>query len=396
MYDPSGAIFSWPNLYFLAQASVPTCDTVLGNDPPGAADLGATWTRLFGMVHLTGIQPQASVFSNNRGDIVIVVAGIGNFTDFNEAMNGSFDLRTDSKLPGRWNAYTLVWLTNVEALLAQLPAGNFRTMAIVGHSFGGTVASALGYIFTLQRRAERVAVFSCGAPRFCDSFARDALSTVPHYRLMNYGDLVPAVPPRPTDAPLVYPVLNPRQISAWMQLVHPDGGVAVNVDGSFIPAVLPLGYATPLVGNLGNAWQLFQSSGLPAHAMQQYADRLRVIAETQGFSRVHGVQRGGGKEEMPGAGAIADVQRQARLVINQVHANQTRVPASATAGLVKVKRVQRRWFVLVNGKHFYTATSKRDARGVAHATRRMLQQYMQNPSLFTDRDAMFREADLME
>lgn len=393
MLDTNNGAFTVQNMLAKARTAIPVCDTVLDALPASAHELGPKWEATQLLSYRDGERPQAALFQDDEENAVVVIAGLGSPRDFALAATGSLSPGQHAKIPGRFNGYGLLWFASVEYWWRNFFPSSFRSIHVVGHSMGGVVASLLAYLMNAERKSQNVTVFTCGSPRFADRVGARALSTLPILRLMNYTDIVPAVPPRPADAPTIYPLLQPDQILSWLQLVHTSGGLSINSTGHLVQSDLPLGYATPLQYDLRTLHTLFSNANLPAHMMQQYADKLEVLVPVSPGLRLHNAVPEPIPEEPVTAAVIKQVQANSRQYIAAVGAQQTKVPASAARVLVKIKRRSRRYFVEVNGKPFYTATSRRDAIGVARATRDFARQYLQNPTLFSDPAALIQELD---
>jgi pimeloyl-ACP methyl ester carboxylesterase len=383
--------FTVANLLALARAAEPVCDTTLTVLPLTAGELGPYWNAISILTYQSGVRPQCVAFQDDRANLVIVVGGLGSAPDFQRAFLGSLDPGPMPKLAGRFNAYAVEWANQADAWVQSLPLQSWQTVVFVGHSMGGAVAPMLARMLFDRQNALRVSVFTMGAPRFCDFSAARALSFLPIYRLMNYGDITPAVPPRFNDAPLVYPLLTPHQISSWSQLVHVNGGIAVESTGAFVPQELPLGYSSPLMTDYRTGWQAYQAQGLPSHEVSQYVERLEAQLPSSAGAMVKPAVPNPFVETPLRSHQIEALQENARQYLRQMGAQQTFVPPSAANTWIRIRRMGGRWFVFSGDVMIYTATSKRDAVGVAKATRAFARQLLQQPALFSNLDGLVEQ-----
>jgi len=388
VYDPSLDLLTPVNLLALAKVAVPICDTTLLSAPESAGELSEKWNVVSVMQYATGEQPQCCFFRDDADNGVIVIAGLGAPRDFQFATVGSLAPISHPKIAGTFNAYAITWYNRVETWASSLGLTTLKTLAVVGHSMGGTIAPLLCKVLQQQARSLRVACFTAGSPRFTDRIGANALSSVYLARMMNYGDVVPAVPPTFTDAPNVYPILTGPQALAWFNAVHLGGGIQTDANGRTRPGITPLGYGSPLTYDLRTMWQAFQAASIPAHAMQSYANVLTANVPIEAPLRLHGIPTEPAAEPAPPPKQFREIEQAGREHIRTMSAAQTRVPASRASRVVKIKRINRRYFVFVNNTSFYSATSKRDARGVAQSIRHFMRQYLQNPSLFPNPEAL--------
>lgn len=384
MFSPTTVLFSINNLRSLARAAVPTCDTRMLVGEPLSEGLGPTWSLKGFLAHVSGACPQVSVYEDDNDNGVVIIAGVGSFGDFTRVTDGALSPSTYPFEAGKYNSYTLVWLNAVVTFLNGVRAAPWRTLMVVGHSLGGTVAPMLARKVQREREAGSVACFTMGAPRFCTGLGAEALSTVPLLRLMNTGDIVPIVPPKLHDAPVLWATLLPSQALAFSQLVHLAGGATFGPLGQIEAAERPSGINLILNLQLGILWELFSSANIPNHFVANYLTALDKLAPTVQEPRLHNVPMAAVPEQPLRGHALADVMDQAREVHRQLGALGVRVPANQSARIVRVIKRDRQYYVTIGGENVYSATGKRDARAVARSIRHFAIQYYQHPELFPD------------
>lgn len=384
MYDPTNGFFTLDNLRSLARACVPTCDTWLDSLQSGAAELGPNWRGLTWIAFAGGQRPQATLFGDELGNQVLAIGGLGEPSDFVRAFRGSLTPAQHPKIAGVFNSYGLLWEAAVRQWLTDFAPTPRRTFVAVGHSMGGTVAPLIARMVMQYPSPPRVGCFTMGSPRFTNAVGARALVTVPMFRLMNHGDIVPAVPPRFYDAPAVYPLLSAKEIATWLSYVHVAGGVRFDSSSNLTVAETPSGYISPLTQDLRNFWECFSTGNLASHAVSQYADRLDTAFNMLTADRGHNLPAEAAPEPVVKPAVIREVETAARDWLQYQRGQQTRVPAGTTRAMVRIKKIRRQWFVYIGETSYYNATSKRDAVGVARAVRNFGRQYLQNPALFPD------------
>lgn len=383
-FNPDAPHFSPEQLSALALQAMPICDTMLSDMPTRADHLGENWTPVAFLSYVRGERPQCVLFRDDQHNFVLVIAGCGGFRDFQLYAEGSWNDTLSSKIPGRFNSYAMAWANQVDNWLANSGFPLYRSMTIVGHSLGGAVGSILGRFLQGTEIAQRVQHFSMGAPLFCDDAGARACSNVYTVRLMNFGDPTPLVPPRFADAPQVYLLMSAEQRRRWLQLVHVEGGVAFIWGSRIERSTWPVGVVTPLTISLPTVWELFSSANIVNHSVSAYSAQLTSLI---GLDRRHNAVPVEVEPYSRGDVRHSDllaVEHQVEQLHRQTILLGTRVPQSRANRLVSIRRARGKYSVYVREVRVYSATSKRDAIGVANALRAMGKQYLQNPALFVD------------
>jgi len=254
---------------------------------------------------------------------------------------------------------------------------------IGGHSAGGAAAQMLGRRIRNSKSGMQVTVFTYGEPKWCGhpfnfEFYRQRI-----IRVMNYGDIIPYVPPTFTQSPLFTLTLTPGQAYQNTQMLHLDGGVLITQDNRLIAQYDPAGIATPLEWSPQQTVEALQGSTAVNHFIATYISRLSLIVELQRPQPIESEPPAEAPQDRLHFPPRREVEREIRRIQQTTPFVQTVVPPVNEKGRIRVLRAARQWYVTIDNTIVYVATSRRDAQGVAGAMRGLRTQIRQNPARYT-------------
>lgn len=212
---------------------------------------------------------------------------------------------------------------NLDSYLAMMTGNHLQTpeyLELVGYSGGGAIAEGMAWRLRQQQTTLKIKVVTFGAPRPGAASVRDGLSRMPIARYMTPADPIPLIPPRLQDAPQLAPLIPVSVFLSWSNMVHPQGGIEVDVDGNTSDAVLP-SQASMTAGTSLAAWMLGADQGVvSAHSMQTYIAHL--LASNQRFDRPKEKKRDVAPQEVEAVERRQEVNRARERVATVVRDSQ--------------------------------------------------------------------------
>jgi hypothetical protein len=240
-------------------------------------------------------------------------------------------------------------------------------MTVAGHSLGGAIC---GYWMRRVNLIKRLGVSSFthtfGAPRPCGSDGRILIQGQGEtIRWMNDNDPVPLVPPRIEDAPIILPLFGVTGCIRAANFVHVAGGVDIGPAGNLTDAVLPVHASANFTADLAQWLMTWDNGGQPAHAAQEYVDRLTLAVQLltpQNRPQVAPAEQPVGH----GAQAINEAERRVVNTILHLERQQNATPVVIPPQfLFRAVRISRLWTVVLDKSVVCTPGSKRAARAIA-------------------------------
>jgi len=217
-----------------------------------------------------------------RDTLVVVISGTSNHlqaaTQVQDVLNGM--------IPTAYYSTLQLWEVAAQAILTRIATTadvTQRRVLLVGHSYGGAVASLVAARFAIHRPEVPLQLLTMGGPKPGDSRLAAILLRLKTLGLVVDGDPVPYCPPIASDLPDIFRLLllvDPPTYSAMFRrlelFARPPNQLRILADGSLVSLVMqPTGQEVfqRLIA------ELFQGSaltGIAAHAASEYFARLSL------------------------------------------------------------------------------------------------------------------------
>jgi hypothetical protein len=240
---------------------------------------------------------------------------------------------------------------------------------LVGYSGGGATVM---YVARALRQTDpqiKLKIITFGSPRPGLQGMRTTIDQLPIARWMTAEDPIPLVPPRVTDAPLLLPIIGVSLAIRWGQFVQPGGGIAIKVDGSTLPSVLPPYAAMNPINSLATWFAGQEGDSSNPHSLQAYRSRLilaRQAALTPG--ELDKPESSPEKPDDTNKGHMTVRERQfLDLIANAGDRQNLTEPSAPEAKLFKAVRLGRLWVVTFGDKIICWAPIEARARHIARA-----------------------------
>lgn len=251
--------------------------------------------------------------------------------------------------PNTWIEASLPYYLDLIAPGRQGASENFD---LVGYSAGGAVATAVAYRLKLNGNLQKKKLITFGAPRPGGPNVRDQLSMFPVARWMTNADPIPLVPPRLQDAPQFAAAVPIGVMVSWSNMVHTQGGIVVNPDGTTNADVDPPTAAmTP--GTALADWMFgLESGGNNPHAITTYAAYL--LEATKQYDTPRTKTRDVAPREDQAEDRKGDVNKQRDRVVTAMrvaqHQQNSVVVNQPAIVLFRPQRMGRLWAVVFGDK----------------------------------------------
>ncbi len=240
---------------------------------------------------------------------------------------------------------------------------------IVGYSLGGALAIAMTYEMTLGNDRHKKKTFTYGAPRSGGAQIRDVLARSPIVRYMAEQDPIPLIPPRLQEVPQMAPFGIPSVFISWSSMVHCQGGVVVNADGSLEEAVVPPNAAMTTGVSLVDWLFSLELTGGNPHSLSTYIAYLRNAAARR--PRVQEKKVDVAPAEVPADLRRVEVNqardRQVTAVANAQKVQNAQIAVHPDVVLFKAVRMGRVWIVTFGDKIVCQGVRADTARHLARA-----------------------------
>lgn len=166
-----------------------------------------------------------------EGHTIVVIPGTTNFLQWAlQGMWGAIGIISQ----GRYSTLQL-WNDAARRIVTRIDdAGGTDDgpIAFVGHSYGGTVASVLAAIYSVNTPNRLVSVLTFGSPKPGDSRLSIILDRLRQVHLVNRSDPVPYLPPNTREFSGVLGYAGVTLTSRWNQYERPTEQIGLNPDGS--------------------------------------------------------------------------------------------------------------------------------------------------------------------
>jgi len=215
----------------------------------------------------------------DRGRMVVYFDGIASAAQGAQLIAGYSKFNGLQFIPGP-NTWIDTNLNYYLGLIGPGRTGLTQYLDLVGYSAGGAVATDVAWKLQTTGNLQKKKLITFGAPAPGGPNVRDTLSMLPIARYMTRADPIPLVPPRLQDAPQFAAIVPAPVIISWSNMVHTQGGVVINSDGTTEAAVLPPDAAMTPGTSLADWMFGLESTGGNPHAMTNYITYL-MASQTQ-------------------------------------------------------------------------------------------------------------------
>lgn len=309
---------------------------------------------------------------------VVATSGIRTTSESLGFLGGSQRPVSVRSLVGKVNSAVMIYAERIfdEIVTATVPPPS--TLTVTGHSAGGCVAHAFLAMMNARYGVQGAKGITFGAPRFADAAFLNQIPYAIEGRVMRATDPYPFIVPYVSESPAFAALSSAAGQSNIQTLTHGINGIVLNSDGTTAESSLPTAVPAGAFVGLLYAWAANVAGIASAHAITRYVDDLhfRTLASNPMPLRGPSVDttpivRGPALSHAQIVNAVESHQRDLSVPWQQ------REPART--GVVRVRRIARRWVVTVFDEVVYTASGKSDAKGAARSLRAVFQQYWDRP-----------------
>ena len=213
------------------------------------------------------------LIGDNGKYAVVVISGTSNFQQLAMQILYAGGGPVDYGIYGTNPIWEAAWLViHTRIVDAGIPAD--RPILIVGHSYGGAVATLLAVRYNQGNPDRGMALITYGAPRPGDQRVSDLVTPVRQTRLENVGDYAASVPP---SAPYLIPflgILGLEEYGRWLRWQPGPGRVQLAEDGSLTPGPASETPYSQLLGIVQAAMAANPFDPIGPHAVKAYFLRL--------------------------------------------------------------------------------------------------------------------------
>lgn len=171
-----------------------------------------------------------------------VVAAIQGCSDLNHGIETMRGYGNTVGLPlgtGAANSYGISIAEVIRAKMNDQGIYNRKRHVYIGHSLGGLVANVLSLKCFQDGPNREPSYTTFGQPKPGNVEYQQAARLIPGLRWMNQADPVPYIMPSLEEAPFLLTNSTPAQITGYGRLVQWGGGLQIDTDGNYVPAILP-------------------------------------------------------------------------------------------------------------------------------------------------------------
>jgi len=346
-------------------------------------------------MHVGGGSPGCIVV-RNQFFRVVAIAGAKFPADQVQPIGGWERPARIAGVDGAFNSNAVAWTQSIMSFIGpDLAAANVPTW-FFGFSWGGSAACISALLVRNARGPSMAVAVTYGTPRFADQAAAGAFVDACAMRMMARADPLPLLCPRVEEAPLMHVAVGEFTSRTWSSFTHVNNGALLSPNGDLDPGIVPNEVPLPLDLNIVDFVRLNMGEGRP-HAIHNYVNALslrwpQVTAEQMAVADqpVIGHTQAAPIEPRGKPATHAEYRRMVRSTIDTRESitphNEASVIRRRDRKLVTIGKEAGAWCVWIGNDKVYTATTKRDARGVANAVRSLSIQVGQQPDLFMRTD----------
>jgi hypothetical protein len=396
MFDSTFGITQVGNISEGAHVCAITHNLDPANDGPAPVNrITGIMPFRIGRAHVGGYTPGVRVWRDQELRVV-AIAGAREPADQQGVILGWSDPRTIPGLEGRFNASCALWAQSVVDFIGpELAAANLPTW-FYAYSWGGGASCVIAKLMRIANPHQLALAVTFGSPRFCDHGATAQFSNVIAARIFVRNDPIAILPPTFEQAPFAHVAIGAQRSRMWETWKFTANGVALEGDGTMHPSIEPNLVSYPIDVEIAQFIRQSSGEGRP-HSIINYDAILRTAyPETGDRATDPGVI----VEEVAGHLAAAEprghsstmkeirdqIRRQILTRELSLPSNERSADRRASRRLIRILHETTGWSVFIGQDRVYSATSKRDARGVANALRALAIQHRQQPNLWTNED----------
>ena len=340
------------------------------------------WSRL--QSHRSGVRPFAITFK--KDDIAVMAfVGVQDRGDCNALFLGQLNPLVLSGNLGWINSFVASARAESMILYHALDPSTITRWLLVGHSFGGCVASAFARLIRANHSRAQIQLLTLGSPKFASGQWLDGLVNIDHVRLMNHGDFIPYLFPRPFESPTLAYIAGYLASYRWASCWHSPNGLLIRDHFDAVLQDEPSGFSYPIETNGFLIADAFLQAR-PPHWLTSYQTVLsQLLISTNPFDvGIVDLPR-----VLPRMDPPAVVRREVERIVNTLPPALdpllwTGTGVAPTPSRMKVRRQDRQWFVLLDDVRVYRALHKRDAYAVARMLRSFTKELQENYLGFLD------------
>lgn len=169
------------------------------------------------------------------------------------------------------------WETAATAVHVRLMAQGLDStlpVYLVGHSYGGVLASILAAKYRLGQPGRRIELLTYGSPKPGGQDLADLLATTNNRHFANRGDPAPVMPPDVDDLVGMVTLIGPLLFLAWSRWVIPRNQTIIEEDGTLLDSQESTLNFSDLFAAVGLALLSLPQPFVQAHQAGEYRSRL--------------------------------------------------------------------------------------------------------------------------
>jgi len=246
---------------------------------------------------------------------------------------------------------------------------------VAGHSMGGAVAIALTYRLQALVANSMMRTITFGAPRSGVAEFANTLRSAFIQRWNTVGDPVPNVPPRQSQAPLLYAFFSRAGRSNSNRFEHASGGTTIADDGTLTAEDVPTGITEVPEINLGTWLLQIALQTQNAHSMSFYSSYLLRRKDSEAANEQAGNHTTTAESHVP-----PSPRSQEQMVIQAISDFTLSIKDRDIAGeripedlAFRAKKVGAVWVCQLRGETISLGPTRRRARSMAAKGNRFLE-----------------------
>jgi pimeloyl-ACP methyl ester carboxylesterase len=225
----------------------------------------------------TNLLPRATCVRNNgTNDVLIVLNGMQNYDKVQACLTGWADPSYNND--GLVYPYGSAANSLLNFILLPLPGQVYDSVTIIGHSYGGAVASHLATFLPQVGQLTRLRVYTYGSPKVRPSASYPARVAQATRRVFQNGDPVPLLPLSYDNLSQLWQVCGVGTAREWSRWQQPFSGLAVSLDGTMVPQQDPgFTHSNGPIFTLASWMTSSDAFGAVPHSLDSYQSVMRQV-----------------------------------------------------------------------------------------------------------------------